>query len=113
MVRKNDARLRTEFEHPGRRPPPRLDDLDRRLLGHLQDDARVTTAELARRFDLSAPGLQKRLRRLEEKGVIQQFFDNLNMIRRRQSQLKQLERREEELLEQKRLQDNDKGHPGG
>jgi len=45
---------------------PRLDELDRRLLAELQDNARVSSAELARRFDLSGPGLQKRLRRLEE-----------------------------------------------
>ncbi len=75
---KNNARLRTEREHPTRRPPVRLDELDRRLLGYLQDDARVTTAELARRFDLSAPGLQKRLRKLEEKRVIQRYAAVIN-----------------------------------
>lgn len=52
---------------------PRLDDLDRRLLVYLQEDARVTSAELARRFRLSAPGLQKRLRKLEDRGVIQRY----------------------------------------
>ena len=52
---------------------PRLDDLDRRLLVELQDNARVSSAELARRFDLSGPGLQKRLRRLEEQGVIRHY----------------------------------------
>ncbi|HEY7448019.1 MAG TPA: Lrp/AsnC family transcriptional regulator [Vicinamibacterales bacterium] len=52
---------------------PRLDELDRRLLAELQDNARVSSAELARRFDLSGPGLQKRLRRLEEQGVIRHY----------------------------------------
>jgi DNA-binding Lrp family transcriptional regulator len=51
----------------------RLDELDRRLLAELQDNARVSSAELARRFDLSGPGLQKRLRRLEEQGVIRGY----------------------------------------
>lgn len=73
MPRKNDARLRPQFGHSDRRPRPRLDDLDRRLLGYLQDDARVSSAELARRFNLSAPGLQKRLRKLEAQGVIQRY----------------------------------------
>ena len=50
-----------------------IDDLDRRLLVYLQDDARVTSAELARRTRLSAPGLQKRLRKLEHRGVIQRY----------------------------------------
>jgi Lrp/AsnC family leucine-responsive transcriptional regulator len=51
----------------------KLDGLDLRLLTFLQDDARVTSAELARRFDLSGPGLQKRLRKLEEHGVIRRY----------------------------------------
>ncbi len=52
---------------------PRVDDLDRRLLVELQDNGRVSSAELARRFDLSGPGLQKRLRRLEQQGVIRRY----------------------------------------
>jgi Lrp/AsnC family leucine-responsive transcriptional regulator len=51
----------------------RLDDLDRRLLSYLQTRARTSTAELARRFKLSAPGLQKRLKRLEQRGVIRGY----------------------------------------
>ena len=51
------------------RPRP-LDDLDRQILGQLQEDASVSSAELARRVDLSAPGLQKRLHRLRATGVI-------------------------------------------
>lgn len=47
-----------------------LDDIDRTLLRALQEDARQTNADLARRVDLSATGLQKRLRRLEEAGII-------------------------------------------
>jgi Lrp/AsnC family leucine-responsive transcriptional regulator len=55
-----------------------LDDLDWRLLAHLQQDARVSTAELARQFKLSPPGVQKRLRRLEAKGVIQRYVTVVN-----------------------------------
>ena len=47
-----------------------FDDLDRALLRALQEDARRSNVELARLVDLSATGLQKRLRRLEEAGVI-------------------------------------------
>ena len=46
-----------------------LDDIDRELLTALQRDARQTNAEFARRVDLSAAGLHKRWRRLEEGGV--------------------------------------------
>lgn len=53
--------------------PLRLDDLDRRLLGLLQQDGRATSVELARRLALSPPGLQRRLRRLEAAGVIRGY----------------------------------------
>ena len=55
-----------------------LDDTDRTLLGYLQENARISNAELARRVGLSPPGLQKRLRRLEEKGVIDRFVTLVN-----------------------------------
>lgn len=47
-----------------------LDEIDRALLDHLQGDARLSTAELGRRLELSATAIQKRLRKLEENGVI-------------------------------------------
>jgi DNA-binding Lrp family transcriptional regulator len=50
-----------------------LDHLDYSLLRALQENARLSNAELARRVDLSATGLQKRLRRLEEAGVITHY----------------------------------------
>ena len=56
-----------------RRPRRELDSLDRQLLAHLQQDARLSTAELARRLALSGPGLQKRMRKLEEQGVIRGY----------------------------------------
>jgi DNA-binding Lrp family transcriptional regulator len=56
----------------------RLDEKDRLLLEHLQDDARMTNTELARRVDLSAPGLQKRVRKLENAGVIEQYITLVN-----------------------------------
>jgi DNA-binding Lrp family transcriptional regulator len=63
----------TKTKSGGRDGKLRLDDLDRHLLEQLQKDARVPTAELARRLDLSGPGLQKRLRKLEEHGVIRGY----------------------------------------
>lgn len=50
-----------------------LDDIDRALLHDLQEDARISNVELARRLGLSPPGLQKRIRKLEEAGVIAQY----------------------------------------
>lgn len=55
-----------------------LDDMDRELLLYLQQDARMSNAELARRVNLSPPGLQKRLRKLEEMGVIEHYVALVN-----------------------------------
>ncbi|HSH02889.1 MAG TPA: Lrp/AsnC family transcriptional regulator [Anaerolineae bacterium] len=50
-----------------------MDEIDKTLLHHLQEDARITNVELARHVKLSPPGLQKRLRKLENAGVISQY----------------------------------------
>jgi Lrp/AsnC family transcriptional regulator, leucine-responsive regulatory protein len=55
-----------------------LDEKDRILLHCLQEDARLTNTELARRVDLSPAGLQKRLRKLEEAGIINRYATLLN-----------------------------------
>ena len=46
------------------------DATNRRILEELQDDARLTLAELGRRVGLSSPAVAERLARLEEAGVI-------------------------------------------
>lgn len=50
-----------------------LDEIDRALLNSLQQDGRISNTELARRVDLSLTGLQKRLRKLEDNGLIQGY----------------------------------------
>jgi DNA-binding Lrp family transcriptional regulator len=57
---------------------PNLDEKDLALLQYLQQDARITNTELARRVDLSPPGLQRRLRKLEESGVIEGYVTLVN-----------------------------------
>ena len=47
-----------------------LDDTNRRLLAELQDDARLSLAELGRRVGLSSPAVAERVARLERDGVI-------------------------------------------
>jgi Lrp/AsnC family transcriptional regulator, leucine-responsive regulatory protein len=47
-----------------------LDEIDRRVLAELAADARLSTAELARRVSLSPPAVAERVRRLERAGVI-------------------------------------------
>ena len=50
-----------------------LDKLDWKILTALQEDARVSTAELARKTALSAPAVAERIRKLQERGVIRGF----------------------------------------
>src|SRR3954465_14804436 len=50
-----------------------LDDANRLILSELQDDARVTLAELGRRVGLSAPAVAERLQRMEGEGVIRAY----------------------------------------
>jgi Lrp/AsnC family leucine-responsive transcriptional regulator len=50
-----------------------LDDVDRRLLASLTEDARASAAELARRVGMSAPAVRERIARLEETGVIRGY----------------------------------------
>ncbi len=47
-----------------------LDATNRRLLAELQQDARLSLAELGRRVGLSSPAVAERLQRLERDGVI-------------------------------------------
>jgi DNA-binding Lrp family transcriptional regulator len=52
---------------------PLLDAVDRVILAELQMDGRMTNVELARRADISAPPCLRRVRRLEEAGIIRGY----------------------------------------
>ena len=51
----------------------KLDDIDRRLVALLQDNARLSTVHLARTVGLSRSAVQERIARLEQSGVIAQY----------------------------------------
>jgi DNA-binding Lrp family transcriptional regulator len=54
-----------------------LDDIDRRLLAELQAEGRVTNVELAHRVGLTAPPCLRRVRSLEQQGVIRGYHAEL------------------------------------
>jgi len=56
----------------------KLDEIDLAILDALQRNARLTNLELAQRVQLSPPGLQKRLRKLEQAGLIDAYVALLN-----------------------------------
>jgi Lrp/AsnC family transcriptional regulator, leucine-responsive regulatory protein len=55
-----------------------LDEVNRRLLLELQDQARRSLAELGRRVGLSAPAVGERLQRLEQDGVVRGYHAELD-----------------------------------
>lgn len=55
-----------------------LDSIDRAILTALQEDGRITNVELAARVGLTAPPCLRRVRALEEAGVIQRYHARLN-----------------------------------
>lgn len=57
-----------------------FDAIDRRILDHLQEDARVSNADLARTVGLSASACLRRVRDLEESGVIERYATLLDPI---------------------------------
>ncbi len=52
---------------------PEIDAIDRRIIAELQEDGRMTNVELARRAGISAPPCLRRVRRLEEAGIIRGY----------------------------------------
>lgn len=50
-----------------------IDEMDRRILSLLQQDARLPNAEIARRVGMVPSATLERLRKLEERGVIQGY----------------------------------------
>ena len=53
--------------------PILLDAIDRRILATLQDNGRITNIELSKRAGISAPPCLRRVRALEEAGVIRGY----------------------------------------
>ncbi|MEO0392829.1 MAG: Lrp/AsnC family transcriptional regulator [Pseudomonadota bacterium] len=55
----------------------KLDRIDRRILSDLQADGRMTNVELAKRAGISAPPCLRRVRALEESGLIRGYHAHI------------------------------------
>ena len=53
---------------------PDIDAIDRKILAHLQDDCRVTVVDLAERVGLTASPCHRRIKILEEKGILKRYI---------------------------------------
>lgn len=54
------------------------DDIDIQILNIIQQDARISNAEIARRVGLAPSATLERIRKLEEKGVIQGYVTKID-----------------------------------
>jgi Lrp/AsnC family leucine-responsive transcriptional regulator len=55
-----------------------IDDIDRKLLNILQEYARISNAELARRVGMAPSGILERVKKLEERGLIRGYQARLD-----------------------------------
>jgi DNA-binding Lrp family transcriptional regulator len=59
-------------------PGAKLDPIDRMILAELQADGRMTNVELAKRVGISAPPCLRRVRTLEENGLIRGYHADVD-----------------------------------
>lgn len=59
-------------------PTIKLDPIDRKILAELQTDGRITNVELSRRVGISAPPCLRRVKALEEAGLITGYHAEVN-----------------------------------
>lgn len=59
-------------------PVSKLDPIDRKILAELQADGRMTNVELSQRVGISAPPCLRRVRVLEESGLIKGYHADVN-----------------------------------
>lgn len=55
-----------------------IDDIDKIILQELQENARISNADLARRAGLSPSAILTRVKRLEEQGFVSEYVARLN-----------------------------------
>jgi Lrp/AsnC family leucine-responsive transcriptional regulator len=58
-----------------------LDDIGWKIVAELQQDARISYAELARRVNLSTPTVMERVRRLEQCGIITGYHAEIDLAK--------------------------------
>ncbi len=58
-----------------------LDAIDRKILNQLQENSRVSFAELGRRINLTTPAVIERVRKLEDAGVISGYHAEIDMAK--------------------------------
>ena len=57
----------------------KLDDVDSQILSDLQGDGRMTNVELAKRAGISAPPCLRRVRALEDSGIVRGYHADIDL----------------------------------
>ena len=55
-----------------------IDDIDKHIVNIVQQDGRISNAEIARQVGLAASAVLERIRKLEERGVIRGYFASVD-----------------------------------
>src|SRR5216684_2970813 len=55
-----------------------IDDIDTKILMIMQENARISNAEIARQVGMAPSGVLERIRKLEEEGIIRGYSPQLN-----------------------------------
>lgn len=55
-----------------------IDDIDRAILTIIQNDARISNTDIAKRIGMAPSGVLERIRKLEEKGIIEGYTARVN-----------------------------------
>lgn len=58
-----------------------MDHIDKQILFHLQNQARISMTELGKCVGLSQPAVTERVRRMEEKGIISEYRTIISLKR--------------------------------
>jgi len=64
-----------------------LDKIDLNILRLMQDNARISNADMARELGMAPSGVLERVKKLEQKGVIQQYTTRINPVALQQKML--------------------------
>jgi Lrp/AsnC family leucine-responsive transcriptional regulator len=64
-----------------------LDKIDLNILRLMQDNARISNADMARELGMAPSGVLERVKKLEQRGVIQQYTTRINPVALQQKML--------------------------
>ncbi len=56
-----------------------IDEIDRKIMKILQNNARTANAQLARELHLAPSGIHQRIKKLEQRGIIKGYHANLDV----------------------------------